>query len=417
MPERTADELAKAGRRPRTLWLVIAVAVLLSFTFAITQRAGSPDELVSDSAVYHSLGARLASEGSLGDATYWPPGYPALLALVYTVVGHSLWAVYLVQSLLLGVTLFLVHRIALHITRSKAAALIAVSLCALWPPMWIAVGDVMTEMLASALVAASLWLLIVAMREGSWRVSAAAGILIGAASLTKAVFLPFALVAALFVVFSGRDRIRRLAPALMLLLFAAGTIMPWSVRNHRVTGELVPIATGVGFNFWLGNWPDHYHTRWEWRNFPPPLDKMLHSRSEVEQDRILMRQGLACIGDNPLRAAGLMLRKFSNLWLGAFGADPRSSGNPILHFGSFGVPKRSVAYVPLFAAAVAGWVMLPRDAKRRAWPMTALLAAWTVPYVATTAVARYATPVAFYEILLAAVVPWRLCVMKGRSRL
>ena len=49
----------------------------------------------------------------------------------------------------------------------------------------------------------------------------------------------------------GRESGRRRAA--VFLLVTAAVIAPWTVRNARITGAFVPVATRGSFNLWLGN--------------------------------------------------------------------------------------------------------------------------------------------------------------------
>ena len=391
-------------RYHRLLPLALILAFAVSLAFAVTHRPLDPALLSHDSVGYNRLAVQLLSEHTYGRATFWAPAYPAFLALVYSMAGISLLAVYVAQAALLAVALFFLYRIAFYVTEDERTALLAVALCLLWPPIWLTAGDVMTEILAAAVLAPALWYLTVSIRSPAVGRCVAAGVLIGIGALTKAVVLPFAVVAALMVALSGPgDRLRRIGWGAMVLAACVMVVAPWSIRNYRVSGAFVPVCSGGGYNFWIGNWPPMYTSRWEWNKFPPPLDRMLKGKSEVEVDRILMNDAVRYVRQDPLRAVGLCLRKFSSLWLGSLGADPRSAGNPIPHIRGFGIPKRSFFHVPLFVAAVAGWIMLSKTARARGKAMMALLITWTVLYSAIWALPRYAAPVTFYEILLAAI--------------
>ncbi|MFH1011898.1 MAG: hypothetical protein V1784_11780, partial [bacterium] len=62
-----------------------------------------PGVLGTDEVIYDPLGWELATSGRYvldGTPATWPPGYPAFLALIYRLFGHSLLAVGLVQSVL-----------------------------------------------------------------------------------------------------------------------------------------------------------------------------------------------------------------------------------------------------------------------------------------------------------------------------
>lgn len=391
-----------SGRTPRAVWVLVGSAFLGSFGLSVALRPHSTVALSSDSAEYHNLGVSIVQERSYA-GTYRAPGYPALLSAVYAAAGSdSLLPVYAVQSLLLALTLLIVYRIALRISCSVRLSIAAVALCAIWPPIVLSAGDVMTETLSGLLVAVSLLLLMQAMEKPRVWTCLLLGIVLGAASLTKGAFLLFALAVPVLVALSGKSYRRQVVLAALTLVGIVITVSPWTYRNYRATGELVPVQTGAGMNFFLGNWPDYWKQRYEFGTYPPEVERALEGKSEIERERILVNRGLGYVREDPLRATGLLFRKFSYLWLGSLGADPRSSANPIPRIGNFGITKRSVVYTPLFLAAVVGWIALSRKERRRAGPMMWLLMLSSLPYVVTVAVPRYAVPMMYYQMILVA---------------
>lgn len=396
--------------------MLAAFAFILSFGYALVSRPSSPSALTSDSLEYHSLAVSILKEKSFQGSLFRAPGYPIFLAGIYSLAGAGkLWPVYLVQAALVAFTIVLVHAIALRVTRSTRVAVTAAAICALWPPIWMSAGDVLTEVLAGFLTAVVLYGLLLLLERGTCVLSLFVGLMCGTAALTKGPFLFYSGVCAVFAGGAGKTTRHGLKLTGCLLASMALVVGPWVLRNYIISGEFVPVQTGGGMNFWLGNSPEFWRTQHQWGRFPRDVEALIEGKPEVERERILARLGWKTIADNPLRAAGLFLRKFSYLWLGALGADPASAGNPIPHIGRFGIPKRSLVYVPLFILSVAGWLSLDREARVRARPMTVLMIVWSLPYIATMAVARYALPVVYYEIVLVSAAISRL--MPGRNRI
>jgi hypothetical protein len=78
----------------------------------------------------------------------------------------------------------------------------------------------------------------------------AAALLTGAAILTRpaiAFFLPFA---ALWMIAR-----RRPFDAAIFVVIAVLCVVPWTIRNHRVYGRWIPVASEGGVTFWTGNHP------------------------------------------------------------------------------------------------------------------------------------------------------------------
>ncbi len=130
--------------------------------------------------------------------------------------------------------------------------------------------------------------------------------------------------------------------------------------------------------------------------YAPRVDAEIQGLSEVERDNVLAPVGLSYIKGDPATACVIAIRKFSLLWLGNLGARTETwppGRHPLLAIGQFGVPAISLFATPVFFAAVAGFVLLPRTSKRRATPIVLLLGWWTFAYILTCAEMRYVLPV------------------------
>ncbi len=387
----------------RWFWILICCALVACLATVYLHRMDTPDRLANDALDYHNLALQLIKDHSYG-STYRVPAYPALLALVYAVTGPNLPAVYLMQSLLFVASLVLVYTIASMLVRNETTSLIALAVCLLYPPFWRSLTDVLTEPLAMFLVTATVWQLILCIEKVSVRRCFAVGVLLAMTTLCKAVTIPYIIIAAYLVLKPNGVKKLNWAGACVLLVAASVCLGAWTVRNYRVTGEIIPVATGGGFNFWLGNWSPYYHHVWKWQNYPPELARQLAGKTEVEQDKIFTRVAINQMTREPLAAAGMFVQKFSDLWLAGIGRDPASVPTPVKAIGRFTIPKLSFVCIPLLILAVMGYRRLSREERRRALPVTTLMLWWTAAYVLTTvAPVRYVLPVMAFEVVLASV--------------
>lgn len=417
---RATEQESRPRPRRHHLGGVLALSLLLAVVVWWVQGQRNPSELVDDEKSYHDIAVGLLHHQGYSDS-YRPPGYAAFVYLAYGAFGVRPSAVFLLQALLLVVQIWLTYRIALLVLEARGPSLLTAGLCAIWPPFYMAVPVLYSELFFAVLLGLSLWSLYKAMDTKETRHSAAwglaTGVLLGFSALTKAVLLPYLAVAGILLFLARRSRVRPLVPALGLALGVALTLVPWTVRNDRVLGEFVPINTGGGFNLWQGNWPGLYHEPWVWNDFPPPLDSLVAGQSAVERDRILQDAALGYMREDPLRAAGIFARKFGLLWLSGLGVDPAMYGpHPMLRIGSFGIPKPAFGSVPLFAAALYGWFRMSARARKRSVPLALLLVHWTIVYVAIISLPRQAIPVTFFEILFASAGLWDLSA-RLRARL
>lgn len=392
-----------ASKRRFTL-LVVAILVaafVLGVVVASHLRSGTTSDLLPDEKEYQRLAVELLTSGSYS-SNYWLPAFPALAAITYSLVGIKPSAVYVVNSALFALTLLMVFKITLKVTGRRSTALIVLLLCALWPRFYTQmVASLLTEALCAALIALGLWFLILALEKPSYGNCGAAGFCIALAVLSKSVMLAFVPIALILLLVAHGRQWKTLRHAATFFVACMLVLVPWNVRNYRVTGEFVPVSIGAGYNFWLGNYPGVPRG---WQEYPAELGRRLQGKPDTEQDRILMREGVRYVREDPGRAVVLCVRKFGALWLGGLGTNPAYSLNTDMpRVGSFGIPKTSVLFVPMFVLAVLGWFAMPVETKRRALPIVILLILWSLAYTLITAVSRYALPVQFYELMFIAI--------------
>jgi 4-amino-4-deoxy-L-arabinose transferase-like glycosyltransferase len=190
------------------------------------------------------------------------PGYPAFLAAISipAPVNHAPRRIKIAQALLGAASIWLIAAIAGRAAGPRAAAT-AAAIAAVYPPLVWMPSYVLSETLFSTVaLAAALVLGFVAPRASGLapptsrlapRAALFAGaVLTGLGILTRPAmlfFLPFAAV--------WLWRKRTLADALVFVVLAAVCVAPWTIRNHRVYGRWIAVASEGGVTFWTGNHP------------------------------------------------------------------------------------------------------------------------------------------------------------------
>lgn len=240
-------------------WYYVSTAVVL-------------DPVRGDATQYFSYAWNLVHHGTFaknspGSAVIIPdnyrdPGYPLLLALWMRAYGAGdEWyaAVLLCQALLGALTVTLTTALARHWLPPMWAICTGL-LIAIWPHCIAINAYLLTETLFAFLSALAmlLWARACQLQSLSW--AAAAGTIFGAAALTNAVLLPFALLLAAFLGWS------RLAPRKLCIVLAAGALaLPggWAIRNSQITrSESSDSSTDRALqNLVQGAWPT-YHSAW-----------------------------------------------------------------------------------------------------------------------------------------------------------
>jgi len=253
--------------------LVIAVAVILGH--GLTLNAVQPD--INDAGQYVAAGHHLATTGVFSESAQTDPapglgrepGYGAVLGLLFTVTGSpiaghvrclatvtgcgtdgygpALW----LNPLFIGLSGFFAFVAAKMLTGRTLAGWIAggylwLNIEAAAPKIYL-ISDWLAVFLACLLSVA----LILAVRKGWPWLWGSAGLVLAALTLTKGVFLPFAvgllaLGSVLAIVRFARRAPARSRALVALVLFAAAFSLPtgaWMARNQAIGGAF-SISTG-----------------------------------------------------------------------------------------------------------------------------------------------------------------------------
>jgi hypothetical protein len=244
------------------LGLVVLVGAALR-----ADRAAHPGAFLStDERAYAALG-RALSHGyydarGMDDPLHWPPGTPLMFAVARKLTGAgdgtldpaaTYWAQALVGVALIVAVFALVRLVAGPWPGVAAAAAVA-----LYPPLVIVTGDMVSEPLG----ALTLVLVLLAM-AWAWRARApspgrfaVAGALTGVAILVRADLLVLPLVLAVLVGVSlrGAGARRALLAAGAYLLAAAIAIAPWSMYATSRRHELTPITSSSWSGLFVGTY-------------------------------------------------------------------------------------------------------------------------------------------------------------------
>jgi 4-amino-4-deoxy-L-arabinose transferase-like glycosyltransferase len=294
-------------------WLAAICA--LAFALRAVVIANMLDaKLFADMQEYHDRAMHLLKTGTLFPDAFRVPLYPMFIAGVFKVFGPNLLAVRLAQALLgtctVGLTYFLGRRDV-----ASRAALAAAFVVATYPALLLYSAYLMAETLFSFFVVLTLvlWL-----KRRAWA-AAAAGVVLGAATLTRSVGLALIggiVIAEVWRAVMRRETIDRAAMTRLAALVAgvALAMMPWVTRNYGIYHRFLPTDTSSGFNVLIGNYPgaSGRHpgiaaVEGVMRNY------WSTARNDLERSDIGMRAGRAFVLEHPARAARLALLKVAYL--------------------------------------------------------------------------------------------------------
>ncbi len=242
---------------------------------------------------YYVYAARSLVDGAGYPGSVRPPGWPAFMAAVMLVFGKGLTAVRVAQ---IGVSLVMIALVFDLVVRrfGTAAALVSALLCALHPELVHYTHFLWAETLATTLLVAILWTLdrFDGDRRARWLVGA--GVLLGAAVLTREMLLYFAPVVLVWLWWREGFRIGpTVHGAALVVVPLLLVVLPWTARNYALHGSFVlvsttrwlPIAQGNllpahGSNLQLG-WSHEFAQRY--RQMPDELEREAYAREVALQ--------------------------------------------------------------------------------------------------------------------------------------
>jgi hypothetical protein len=343
---------------------------------------------------------------------FYPPVYPYFLAALYGATGAfeaARWA----QA---AVSCLLVPAVGLAGARafSPRVGLWAAAVTAFYPDLvWFSV-HFWSETVFMVLLWWAIERLLAADEGGGIGRAAAAGLLWGAAILTRETVLYFAPLAALWL--AARRRGRAGAQAAALLAATLLVVAPWTYRNWLEFHAFVPVSTAGGQNLFQGNALIPRDVTYEM------VDKV---QGRVEQYRYATRMGLQAIRDRqPWWLFEKLRDEMPRLW--------EADSLALVHIkrGAYGAvaPPAAVAaavvvllpYLGVLALFALGLVRLTPT--RPAVLLMGLFVYYNLIHVVTHGFARYRLPIMPIVFLVAGLgwVAWRdgeLARLSRRARL
>jgi 4-amino-4-deoxy-L-arabinose transferase-like glycosyltransferase len=249
------DAAPGAGLRRAVAVFALVLGVRLALGFGVLPR--SLPENPRDG--YVLLAETLASEGRLAfgaDAAptlFRAPAYPAALAAGYLALGDMPASVLIVNALSGALGAALVDRAA-TLVALRAVPVAWTLVLALFPHAVYYGASGFVDTFYAMTVALALLSALGVLERGDLRSGLWWGAACALSVLTRPVLLPFP---ALLLAYAGLRRRRALRAAVVGALVAGALVLPWTLRNRRVSGAFVPVTTGAGFTTLTGFFMPH----------------------------------------------------------------------------------------------------------------------------------------------------------------
>jgi len=312
-----------------------AVTALLVVVLALALRVGwvllVPTKPVGDFAMYVESAAHLIKFGSFDSEYIFMPGYVCLLAVVQALGGGWL-ACKLVGAVAGSLAAGAIYGIARRLWKSRAAALVAGLLCALWPA-GVAVSSVTgTDMPAAALISLGCYFLLHYLPKRPRLAAVLFGVFMGLATSMRAIALPLCALAVFCFRASGLGWKPALRNTAISCAMAALLLSPWAVRNRLRYGETFISDSHGGITALVGANPnsDGHYSRSLNRIFHEVTGYTVLAEPHREADRAALSLARPWLLFDPAFTLGLFIARAEQL---------------LVH-------ERALLYWPLFRAGV-----------------------------------------------------------------
>ena len=249
-------------RRDTPPWLALAGVALLALVVRLvylSELNGGPllSGLMGDSRQYDIWAQQIAGGQWMGsEVFYQTPLYPYWLAVIFSLAGHSIATVRVIQAALGAASCALLGWAGRRFFTDRVG-IVAALLLAIYPPAFFFDGLIQKSSLDIFLVTLSLALLaeFTVRRNAAWL--AALGIVAALLTLNRENARILYLVIGPWLWFGFRDlpARRRLAWGAVFAAATLSVLLPVGLRNYRVGGEFLISTSQLGPNFYIGNNP------------------------------------------------------------------------------------------------------------------------------------------------------------------
>lgn len=189
------------------------------------------------------------------DNSYYPtaleePVYPFLLFIAFKGLGeYGRLAILLLHIVALYMTAIVMYLLAMKIFDTRLGIFASIALLTWWWPdiNWITMEVFSPAILGGLCVTCSAYTIIWALENISVKRGFILGFVLAFNCLTLSVgmlFIPIAVLS--FIIFKKPIRPFAFAPSIAIMITASVIILPWTLRNYMVFGEVIPIRTGFG---------------------------------------------------------------------------------------------------------------------------------------------------------------------------
>lgn len=315
------------------LHLVILIAifarVLILFAFPSVFAFSNAGVEIHGSVAYDEYARNLLETGVYGRVagvpdSILPPLYSYILAGVYALFGRSYIAIGILHTLFDVLSILLLYDISRKLFPAPKhgdwIGALAGLFFALYPYLIFQNLTLIDTPLWILLLHLFVWLMILLREDRQFTrrtllIAISGGIVLGIATLARALLPPLAILVALWFLFrlNLKQTFLRLLPVAIVSLLV---LLPWMIRGYQIYGGFVAVALNSGENVYQGNNPQTvpffragYDVQWS-----SPPDNMPDTDDRFIINNALMQEGLRYLRENPDKIPELLLVKFQVYW-------------------------------------------------------------------------------------------------------
>jgi len=251
---------------------------------------------------------------------YSTPLYPAFAAFIYKVFSPDTSAVIIGQIIISSLLCILIYLIALKAFNHKIAYF-SVLLCALHPGLIIYSSLKLHALSLDAFfISLVIFSFILLLEKPGIKYALFAGASYGLCMLTRSTIVLFFIIGLGLVIYFNRNQLKKALVCSLLVIIVSGLFIgSWSYRNYLIYERFIPLTTVSAEVFWRGN-----NVNATGSSFIENGEKILRADNEfyeklkalneLERYDLFKAEAMNFIYHNPIKAAGLVIKKFYYFW-------------------------------------------------------------------------------------------------------
>jgi 4-amino-4-deoxy-L-arabinose transferase-like glycosyltransferase len=251
---------------------------------------------------------------------YRAPGTSVLWAGLYSIFGHRYSVVRISQCVLGALTILLIYGIGRKCF-GETVALLAAAIYAVWPAALLYSSQLQSEPLYTFLFCCFILISLQFAERPSWPRSAAAGILLGLAMLTRGNAVLMVALIVPWSVWQFRRTPRLVVRGLAISLLAFVMLVPWTIRNYGIFHSFIPFETGGGdvllgsYNRVIASDPLYYgYWIYPTSDLPEYRDQITAPNNELIRDHVETQLAIKWIRNHPETWWYLAESRFRRSW-------------------------------------------------------------------------------------------------------